>query len=66
MLWWICWVCVFKHARHQLKKKKHECVLGERGVFDLFWVLFFDKKCVRVTSEREVGYEVVTEGSIGG
>ena len=23
MLWWICWVCVFKHARHQLKKKKH-------------------------------------------
>ena len=23
MLWWICWVCVFKHARHQLKRKKH-------------------------------------------
>ena len=40
-----------------------ECVFGERGVF---WVLFLIKKCVRVTSEREVGYEVVTEGSIGG
>ena len=38
----------------------------ERGVFDLFWVLFFIKKCVRVTFEREVGYRVVTEASTGG
>ena len=43
MLWRISWVCVFKHARHQLKKKRHECVLGERGVFDMFWVLFLIK-----------------------
>ena len=38
-----------------------ECVLGERGVFDLFLGFVFDKKCVRVMSEREVGYGVVTE-----
>ena len=38
-----------------------ECVLGEKGVFDLFWVLFLIKKCVRVTSEWEVGYGVVTK-----
>ena len=35
-------------------------------MFDLFWVLVLIKKCVRVTFEREVGYGVVTEGSIGG
>ena len=33
----------------------------ERGVFDLFWVLFLIKNVLRVTSEREVGYGVVTE-----
>ena len=33
----------------------------ERGVFDLFWVLFLIKKCVRVMSEKEVGYRVITE-----
>ena len=38
-----------------------ECVLGEKGVFDLFWVLFLIKKCVRVTSKWEVGYRVVTK-----
>ena len=33
-------------------------------MFDLFRVLFLIKKCVRVMSEREMGYGVVTEGSI--
>ena len=36
-------------------------VFWERGMFDLFWVLFLIKKCVRVTFEREVGYEGVME-----
>ena len=57
---------MFKHTRHQLKKKRHECVLGERGVFDMFWVLFLIKKCVSVMSEREVGFGVITEGSTHG
>ena len=33
-------------------------------MFDLFWVLFL-MSCVRVTSEREVGYRVLTEGITG-
>ena len=55
-----------------LKCWKFVCVDGsvfwerERGVFDLFWVLFLIKKCVRVTFEKEVGYGVVTEGSTSG
>ena len=42
-----------------------ECVLGERSIgFDLGFV--FDKKCVRVTSNREVGNRIVTEGITSG
>ena len=40
-----------------------------KGVFDLFWVLFFlyikkkkkKKICVRVTFDKEVGYKIVTK-----
>ena len=30
-------------------------------MFDVFWLFFLDKFCVRVTSKREVGYGIVTE-----
>ena len=42
-----------------------ECVLGERSVWFVLCFVF-DKKCVRVTSEREEGYGTITEWSIGG
>ena len=41
-------------------------VFWERGVLDLIWVLFLIKKCVRVTSNREMGNEIVTEGITSG
>ena len=41
-----------------------ECVLGEKSVWSVLGFVF-DKKCVRVTSEREVGYGVVTEWRTG-
>ena len=43
------------------------CFGRERRVFDLFWVFFFfDKKCVTVTSDWEMDYRIVTEGSTSG
>ena len=41
------------------------CFRRERSVGYVLGFVF-DKKCVRVTSESKVGYEVVTEESIGG
>ena len=42
-----------------------ECVLGERSVWSVLGFVF-DKKCVRVTSEKEVGYGVITEWKTNG
>ena len=42
-----------------------ECVLGERSVWSVLGFVF-DKKCVRVMFEREIGYRVVTEWSTSG
>ena len=42
-----------------------ECVLEERSVWSVLGFVF-DKKCVRVTSEREVGYGIVTKSNTGG
>ena len=59
----ICELSLSKLKMLKICTRGWECVFRERGVF---WVLFLIKKCVRVTFKREVGYEVVTEGSIGG
>ena len=37
-----------------------ECVLGERSVWSVLSFVF-DKKCVRLTSDREVGNRIVTD-----
>ena len=71
--WWnICFVfiviCELSLSKLKMLKictRGWECVLGERNVWSVLGCVF-DKKCVRVTSKREVRYRVVTEGSIGG
>ena len=40
------------------------CFGRQRSVWSVLSFVF-DKKCVRVMSEREVGYEIVTERSTG-